>query len=35
MKNISFKILEGIYKEEADAPDIEEAQEEMVNASEE
>ena len=27
MKNISFKILEGIYKEEADAPDIEEAQE--------
>jgi hypothetical protein len=30
MKNISFKILEGIYKEEADAPDIEEAQE-IVN----
>ena len=27
MKNISFKILEGIYKEEAEAPDIEEAQE--------
>jgi hypothetical protein len=27
MKNISFKILEGIFKEEADAPDIEEAQE--------
>lgn len=30
MKNISFKILEGIYKEEADAPDMEEAQE-IVN----
>ena len=29
MKNISFKILEGIYKEEADAPDMEEAQEEL------
>ena len=29
MKNISFKILEGIYKEEANAPDIEEAQEIM------
>jgi hypothetical protein len=31
MKNISFKILEGIYKEEATAPDIEEAQEELVD----
>ena len=31
MKNISFKILEGIYKEEAAAPDIEEAQEELVD----
>ena len=29
MKNLSFKILEGIAKEEADAPDIEEAQEVM------
>jgi len=27
MKNLSFKILEGIAKEEADAPDMEEAQE--------
>lgn len=27
MKNINFKILEGIYKEEASAPDMEEAQE--------
>lgn len=27
MKNISFKILEGIYKEDATAPDMEEAQE--------
>ena len=32
MKNISFKILEGIYKEEAEAPDMEEAQEEMIDA---
>lgn len=30
MKNISFKVLEGIAKDEADAPDIEEAQEEVA-----
>lgn len=29
MKNFSFKILEGIIKDEADAPDMEEAQEEV------
>lgn len=29
-KNFSFKVLEGIAKDEADAPDIEEAQEELV-----
>lgn len=31
MKNHSFKVLEGIAKEEADAPDIEEVQEEFLN----
>ena len=30
-KNLSFKILEGISKAEADAPDIEEAQEIIEN----
>lgn len=35
MKNISFKILEGIAKEEATAPDIEEAQEVADEATEE